>query len=210
MNYKQLRDLLSGHESTCPQTHLTAGITFSSFGPDNQKNYSWRSRTYLISSDNKAFQADKGGYSIFGSCLDGSDRCLRLSNFMCEEHGGKDGWVVEDCFLIGYLVIECSDTNISTPQMFYAREDAVDYMLSQLAENGELDATQLKKEYSSVKNLLVEDTYGAGRDSAWLVEQCGDWHWRIQTVYIYDLLHLEFPEPESPMRVTSAGDLLTP
>lgn len=210
MNYKQLRDLLSNHESTCPQTHLSAGITFSSFGPDNQKTYSWRSRTYLISSDNKAFQADKGGYSIFGGCLDGSDRCLRLSNFMCEEHGGKDGWVVEDCFLIGYLVIECSDTNISTPQLFYTREDAADYMLSQLAEKGELDAAQLKKEYSCVKNLLVEDVYSAGRDSAWLADQSEDWHWRIQTVYIYDLLHMEFPEPERPASGADASDLLTP
>ena len=38
---------------------------------------------------------------------------------MKEEHGGKDGWVVEDCGIAGYLLIECSDCNISVPKLLH-------------------------------------------------------------------------------------------
>lgn len=55
MEYKQLKDLLFQHECKHPDTHLTAYITFASFGPDNKTEYPWKSRTYLVSSDNKAF-----------------------------------------------------------------------------------------------------------------------------------------------------------
>ena len=60
--------------------------------------YSEESRTYVVSSDNKAFQAGMGGYSIFGSSLDGSDPNVRLERYMADEHGGKDGWKVERCY----------------------------------------------------------------------------------------------------------------
>lgn len=40
------------------------------------------------------------GYSIFGCCLDGNDPDARLDLLMRAEKGGKDGWVVEDCYLI--------------------------------------------------------------------------------------------------------------
>lgn len=56
MNYKQLTHLFYQHESGAPERHLTAYITFSSFGPENTKEYPWEARTYVVSSDNKAFQ----------------------------------------------------------------------------------------------------------------------------------------------------------
>lgn len=92
MEYKQLKELLFQHECNHPDTHLTACITF---GSDNKTAYPWNSRTYLVSSDNKAFQPNKGGYSIFGDCLDGTDQGVRLEQYIKEEYGGKDGWVVE-------------------------------------------------------------------------------------------------------------------
>ena len=45
MNYKQLTDLFYQHEGGAPEHHLTAYITFSSFGPENTKEYSWEART---------------------------------------------------------------------------------------------------------------------------------------------------------------------
>ena len=196
MDYKQLKELFSQHESEYPDTHLTAYITFASFGPGNKKEYPWNSRTYLISSDNKAFQPGKGGYSIFGSCLDGTDPCLRLEMLMAEECGGKNGWIVEDCGIAGYLLIECSDLNILSPKLFYVHSDAVEHMLSQLAQKGGLDLEQLKKDYADTKELSEEGRYGAGRDSAWLADLCEDWHWKIQPVCIYGPMHMEFPEVE--------------
>ena len=196
MEYKQLKDFLFQHECKHPDTHLTAYITFASFGPDDKTEYSWNSRTYLVSSDNKAFQPNKGGYSIFGSCLDGSDQGVRLERYMSEEHGGKDGWVVEDCGIVGYTLIECCDYGISTPKLFCTHSDAVEYMLSLMAAAGDLDADQLKKDFAAGKGLFEEGFYGAGQDSAWLSDSSLDWHWKIQPVCIYDPLKLVFPNLE--------------
>lgn len=52
MECKQLKEIFCRHECEHPGTHLTAYITFVSFGPDNNTEYPWKSRTYLISSDN--------------------------------------------------------------------------------------------------------------------------------------------------------------
>ena len=40
-----------------------------------------------------------GGYSIYASSLDGSDKCVRLEAYMADEHGGKDGWKIEKCYV---------------------------------------------------------------------------------------------------------------
>ena len=197
MEYKQLKELLFQHECKYPDTHLTAYITFASFGLNNKKEYPWNSRTYLVSSDNKAFQPNKGGYSIFGSCLDGTDPCLRLEGLMAEECGGKDGWVVEDCGIAGYLLIECSDGSISAPKLFYSYSDALDCMLSQGAEAGELDAEQMKKDFAATKELFEEDCYRVSRDFAWLADRCADWHWKIRPVCIYGPTKIVFPELEN-------------
>lgn len=196
MNYKQLKEEFIKYESKHPVTHLTAYITFASFGPKNKTEYSWSSRTYRISSDNKAFQPNMGGYSIFGSCLDGTDPGIRLEKYMAEEQGGKDGWIVEDCCIFGHLLIECSDINIWSPKMFYAHSDAADYMLSQLAEKGEFDLDQLREGYAAKKDLFEEGRYGVDRDSAWLAGSCEDFHWKIQPVCIYGPLKMVFPETE--------------
>ena len=63
------------------------------------EHYSEESRTYSVSSQNKAFQPGMGGYSIYASAIDGSDPMVRLESFMAAERGGEDGWVVETCFL---------------------------------------------------------------------------------------------------------------
>lgn len=41
-----------------------------------------------------------GGYSIFGSSLDGSDKNVRLEQYMEDEYAGKGGWKVDYCYLI--------------------------------------------------------------------------------------------------------------
>jgi hypothetical protein len=194
MDYKQLKELLFRHECKHPETHLTACVTFASFGPGNKKDYPWNSRTYVISSDNKAFQPGKSGYSIFGRCLDGTDPCLRMEGLMAAERGGKDGWVVEDCGIAGYLLIECSDCNISAPKLFYSYKEALECMLSRLAEVGELDAGQLKRDYAAARELFEEGCYGAGRDFAWLADPDTDWHWKIQPICIYGPMNMVFPD----------------
>ena len=77
--------------------HLTGYIVFSQ--DSYSKQYSLEARTYVISSDNKAFQPNMGGYSIYATALDGTDKGVRLEQYMADERGGKDGWKVERCYM---------------------------------------------------------------------------------------------------------------
>jgi len=61
--------------------------------------YPVEARTYVVSSENKAFQPNMGGYSIYASSLDGSDRMVRLEGYLAAEKGGKDGWKIERCYM---------------------------------------------------------------------------------------------------------------
>lgn len=78
--------------------HMLGYIVFTEDSFD--KPYSERSRTYAVSSNNKAFQSGMGGYSIYGSCLDGTDPCVRLEGYMASEKGGKNGWKIERCYTL--------------------------------------------------------------------------------------------------------------
>lgn len=76
--------------------HISGYIVFTEDSFD--KPYPIEARTYAVSSNNKAFQPNMGGYSIYGSSLDGADMCVRLENYMEAERGGHDGWKIEKCY----------------------------------------------------------------------------------------------------------------
>lgn len=96
MTYQEMKNRFREAEKT-HGAHLTGYLVFSQ--ESFQSPYSEQSRTYQISSDNKAFNCTTGGYSIFGDSLDGSDRGVRLDLYMADERGGKDGWKVERCYM---------------------------------------------------------------------------------------------------------------
>lgn len=97
ITYNELCKLFRSHEENHPKEHLTAHIVFTE--DSFTKEYPLDSRTYVVSSDNKAFIPGMGGYSIYGGSIDGSDPCVRLERYMAAEHGGKDGWKVDYCYL---------------------------------------------------------------------------------------------------------------
>lgn len=200
MDYKQLEQLFSQHEREHPETHLTACITFASLNPEDGEQYpwnSWNGRTYAVSSDNDAFRPDKRGYSIYGSSLSRTrGPQTYLTPYISDEYDRKGDLVVEDCAIVGYLLIECSDCNISPPKLFYTRSDALECMLSRLAETGELDAEQIKKDFAAAKELFEEGHYGAKQDSAWMSDSSESWHWKIQPACIYDPMNIRFPDQE--------------
>ncbi len=97
ITYTDLARIFREHERTRPSTHLTGCIVFT---PDSfMEPYSLEARTYRVSSGNKAYQPNMGGYSIYGSAIDGSDPLVRLEGYMAAEKGGKDGWRVDYCYL---------------------------------------------------------------------------------------------------------------
>ena len=87
MSYPQLKAHFRQAEKE--RNHTTGYIVFTADSFD--KPYTEEQRTYVVSSNNKAFIEGMGGYSIYASSLDGSDKCVRLEAYMADEHGGKDG-----------------------------------------------------------------------------------------------------------------------
>ena len=77
--------------------HLTGYIVFTQ--TSFEKEYPLESRTYIVSSANKAFQPNMGGYYIYASSLDGTDPIIRLERYMAIKHGGKTGWQIERCYM---------------------------------------------------------------------------------------------------------------
>ena len=104
MTYQQAREYLikynedRGYTTKGMKEHCTmvAVIDPKSFN----KEYSLESRSYEFTNDNKAFLPSNLGYSIFASSLDGSDPCVRLEKYLRDEEGGKDGWIVEYCYIL--------------------------------------------------------------------------------------------------------------
>ena len=96
MSYNELKKRFREAEEKGKE-HLKGYITFTS--DSFTEPYSEESRTYVVSSNNKAFIPNMGGYSIYGSSLDGKDLMVRLEQYMAAERGGKDGWKIEKCCL---------------------------------------------------------------------------------------------------------------
>ena len=98
LTYTQMTALFRAVESVTNQhVHVEGNIVFTK--DSFTKEYAETERTYVTSSDNKAFQPNMFGYSIYGSSLDGADRMIRLEGYMRAEKGGKDGWEVERCYM---------------------------------------------------------------------------------------------------------------
>lgn len=97
ITYAEMKAAFRAHENAYPTDHLTGYIVFTE--DSFEAEYTLESRTYEVSSDNKAFQPNKGGYSIYGSATDGSDNGVRLERYMAEEIGGADGWKVDYCYM---------------------------------------------------------------------------------------------------------------
>lgn len=100
MNYAELKQIFREFKRNFPKEDLTAHIIFTEDSFDEK--YSLLSRTYCFNSDNKAFLPNMGGYSIFASCLDGTNPWVRLEWYMAEE-GSPGGWKVENCCILEQL-----------------------------------------------------------------------------------------------------------
>ena len=100
MNYSDLKQAFCDINRDHPTKKLTAHIIFSEDSFD--KKYSLLSRTYRITSDEKAFWSRTGSRSIFADCLDGSDQGVRLDWYLAEE-GNPGGWKVQNCYVLEHM-----------------------------------------------------------------------------------------------------------
>ena len=97
MEYCKLKETFRKLKRDTPTKNLTAHIVFTE--DSFNRPYPLLGRSYIFSSDNKAFYPNMGGYSIFACCLDGSDQGVRLDWYISEE-GNEDGWKVQDCYIL--------------------------------------------------------------------------------------------------------------
>ena len=103
LTYNEAKEYLTeynkehGYTSKGTDTHCTmvAVISEDSF----KDEYSLEERSYVFTNDNKAFIEGQMGYSIFADSLDGSDRNVRIEQYL-EEEGNKGGWKVEYCYIL--------------------------------------------------------------------------------------------------------------
>lgn len=85
VGYRKLVSYFKAVERSGTGKHLTGYIVFTADSFDAP--YIEYERTYCVTSYNKAFRPDMGGYSIYGTSLDGTDRGVRLERYMTEERG---------------------------------------------------------------------------------------------------------------------------
>ena len=90
MTYGALAAKFRAQERSGTGRHMLGYIVFTE--DSFTEPYTEEQRTYVVSSDNKAFKPNMGGFSIYASSLDGVDKMVRLEAYMAAEHGGKDGW----------------------------------------------------------------------------------------------------------------------
>lgn len=96
--FSLLKKIFCVWEAESPSEHLFALIVFTA--DSFTQPFDRTQRTYIISSDNKAFRPNMSSTSIFGDCVDGLERGVRLSDYMASYQGGKAGWKVETCYLL--------------------------------------------------------------------------------------------------------------
>ena len=101
MDYRELKEIFRELKRTSPREGLTAHIIFTEDSFDSP--YPLLSRTYLVSSDNKAYWPNMFSKSIFAYCLDpDSDQGARLDWYMAEE-GNPGGWKVQECYILEHM-----------------------------------------------------------------------------------------------------------
>ena len=148
------------------------------FSPDSfEKPYPLQARTYLVSSDNKAFKSGMSGNSIFGSALDGSDNGVRLDLYM-KDAGNPDGWVVEDCGLVAYELIGTFERKTEVLGIYPCHKDA-----SHAMRESFMRAVNTPDD---IQTYLSENEGDFSSDSAWANDagpEDGNCDWNIVRLF---------------------------
>lgn len=188
MEYRSLEQIFRKHEASEPKFHLDGLITFPDLGRFEDANYTLLDRTYLVSSNNKAYQAGRLGYSVFGSCLNEKDLCVRLDAYMRQ----PEGWVPGVCCLLLYQLQGVNERDILLPEIYPTHRQAQEAMLAEMCRRGNLEYSEVQAAYKANRGHVEGDEFEASKDSAWL-NACptGNWDWVIQPVRIYDFIQIE-------------------
>ena len=174
MNYREFTNIMLSADHDM-EGYIT--VADESFSPNS---YSWESRTYLVSSNCKAYQAGKAGYSIFGTSVDGSDVGVRLDLYLKNEHGGEKGWTIEDCGIVQYQLIRVEERDVTVCGFYATEGEAHNAMVADFA-----DAVGCTVE--SLDDFFEENEGEILDTSAWANDagpEDGNVDWVIQPVFM--------------------------
>lgn len=102
MTWREMTKLFRDYNKTKPPVVPVVGYII--FAPESyRREYSLEPRTYMVCSDCNWFN-NRISCSLYGDCLDGTDRGVRLDCYM-QDFGNKGGWIVADCY-VDDLVME--------------------------------------------------------------------------------------------------------
>lgn len=206
MNYQELERIFRAHEADRPKYHLDGLIVFSNLGLFEKPEFTQLDRTFLVSSSNKAYLPGSLGCSIFGSSLTEHGLRVRLERYMREPHA----WMPGECGLIYYQLQCVNERNILPSRIFPSRRQAIDAMMDDLCNHGELEYADVLSAFDRDGGPVEGNDFGASRDSAWLNADCtGNWDWKIQPVYVFDVVNIAsgtlFSGPDCNEDAASAG-----
>lgn len=152
------------------------------------------------------------GYSIIGSCLDGTDMGVRLEAYMKDEKGGPMGWEVENCSIQEYVLSCTVDRDIQAPLFFLTEKEAEDTMLLQFLRvmdkaDAAIYTSASEKELLGVSGLrkMIAEADREGKDLTLTEAGCSlrpahayinstadrnNWNWRITPVQVANSVEL--------------------
>lgn len=188
MEYRDLEQIFCKHEATRPKVHLDGLITFADSVGFDDVPYTQVNRTYLVSSNNKAYQLGRLGNSIFGTSLCGKVPGVRLDAYMRR----PNGWVPGECCLLFYQLLGVNERDLLEPELYPTHRQAQEAMIEALCSRGNLEFSEVLAAYLKNSGHVEGDQFEASKDSAWL-NACptGNWDWVIQPLRIYDITNIK-------------------
>ena len=193
MEYKELRNILCA--AAAEHKTIEAFVTFTQDSFPGTE-YTLPERTYWFTSKEKAFSADKGGYSIFGNCMDGSDMGVRLELYMADEKGGKNGWKTENCGIVKYQLLAAYEREMCVIGYFNTLKEANRAMWEEMANAVNCTPEEL---YDFIQENEPAGECGFGALSAWANDagpEDGNVDWKIVPIYMDGANIVIFEEDE--------------
>lgn len=176
MEYKTLRKILCNAAASGKIVEAFVTFTAASLGFDEKE--AELTRTFIFTSQEKAFNPDADDYSIFGDSLDCSSKSIRLESHMKDEKGGPDGWDIQNCGIVKYMLTSVYDRNMCVMGYYDTEEEASHAMWKDMAETVGCKPDELAAYIDAHGNDCSFDT-----SSAWLNKD-GDSDWNVIPIFM--------------------------
>lgn len=188
MTFFELTNFLC--EANSNEEIFTAYVTISN--KSFAKEYSWESRTYIFTSEEKRFKADAISSSIWASSVDGTDANIKLSDYIY----GPSCWEVESCGIVNFQLSKTVENNISKLLFFKTSISATNAMLEEFKNIAKEECKTFEKEfkethsgkeptiYDYIKDFPLDYDYGFEKDIAYALDNGEHIEWIVTKLFV--------------------------